>query len=367
VIRVLHVVQRMEAGGTQALLMNLYKNIDRKKVQFDFLVEYNDKQFYDDEIIKLGGKIYYTNIRKDFNIISFKRKVKKILKENKYEIVHVHASNVGNIVFKIAKKIGINVRIAHAHNNSSVKDIKYIPRMILRKLYVNKATDYFACSKDAGEFFFKEKNFIILNNAIDTEKFIFNEESRNIIRKKLHIENDFVVGNIGRLHMQKNHKFLIDIFIKIKEQKENAKLVIIGDGPLEDEIKNYIKNNNIINDVILLKNRKDIPELLWAMDIFILPSLFEGLGIVTIESQAAGTPCLVSNNVPDLTNITPIIKYEDLNKSNDIWAIDAIELSKNDFSHKNMSSLVKENNFDIKNVAQFLQEYYLNKVKSEGE
>lgn len=360
-IRILHVLQRMEAGGTQALLMNLYRNIDREKVQFDFLVEYDYKEFYDDEIKRLGGRIYYSNVRKDYNLIKFKKMLKEIILKNNYKIIHVHASNVGYIVFSIARKLGVKVRIAHAHNNNSVKDIRYIPRTILRKLYVKKATDYFACSNDAAEFFFNKKQFIVLNNSIDSKKFIFDNKKRIMMRENLKLKDSFVVGHIGRLHMQKNHKFLIDIFEQIKKKKENAKLILIGDGPLENEIREYLSIKQLEKDTILLKNRRDIPELLFAMDVFILPSLFEGLGIVCIEAQAAGTPCLVSDHVPKITNITDLIGYEKLTTIPEIWAEEAIKLANSKNAHTNTQDKIINANFDIKSTAKFLQNFYITK------
>lgn len=359
-IRILHVVQRMEAGGTQALLMNIYRNIDRTKVQFDFLVEYPNKEFYDDEILKLGGKIYYSTVRTDFNILKFKNQLKNILRENPdYKIMHVHVSNIGYICFKIAKKMGVHTRIAHAHNNGSVHDAKYFFRWILRKLFALYATDYYACSKEAGEYFFKGKDYKVLNNAIDSERFVYNDEIRKKKRKELELENSFLVGHIGRFHPQKNHKFLIEVFAKIKEKKDNAKLLLIGSGDLENNIKSQVRELNLQNDVIFLGNRNDVNELYQSMDIFILPSLFEGLGIVAIEAQASGTPIICSDRLPAEVEISSICKKISLNKSTEEWADEAIKLANTQDARMNMQNKIIEAGFDIKFVAKDIQDFYL--------
>ena len=261
-IRVLHILQRMEAGGTQALLMNIFRNMDRDKVQFDFLVEYPDKQFYDDEILKLGGKIYYSNVRNDFNILKFIKKLKKIIKENNYKIIHVHTYSIGYFCLKAAKECNVPVRIAHSHNNETVHDFKYPLKLLLQRLYTIYATNFFACSEAAGKYLFKNKKFIVLNNAIDSKKFIYNENVRIKVRKDLKLEDSLVIGHIGRFHPQKNHKFLLEIFKKIKEKCNNAKLILIGTGELEIKIKKIVEMLNLQNDVIFLGNRNDVNELL---------------------------------------------------------------------------------------------------------
>lgn len=361
-IRILHILQRMEAGGTQALLMNIYRNMDRNKVQFDFLVEYSNKEFYDDEIISLGGKIYYTNVRRDFNILKFQKKLKEILETGEYNIVHVHTYSIGYFCLSVAKKCGVKVRIAHSHNNETVKDFKYIPKLILQKLYTIHATDLFACSEEAGKYLFKNKKFNVLKNAIDSEKFIYNETNRLKIRKELGIEDAFVVGHVGRLHAQKNHKFLLKIFKKIKEQQKNAKLLLIGNGPLEKEIKEEIYNLNLENDVIFLGNRKDMELIYMAMDVFVFPSLFEGLGIVAIEAQAAGLPVVCSDTLPTEVEITPNIKKLSLDDTIEKWVETSIELGKRQINKKTREFII-DSGFDLKNIVTKLEKFYIQKYK----
>lgn len=364
-IRILHVLQRMEAGGTQALLMNLYRKIDKTKIQFDFLVEYPNKQFYDDEILKMGGKIFYTNIRNDFNIFKFQKTLKKVIMKNNYRIIHVHAYTIGFFALRVAKKCNVPVRIAHSHNNQTVKDRKYIMKKIMQKIYTIYATDLFACSEEAGRYLFKNKKFNILNNSIDSQKFIYKDDLRNKVRKNLGIKDDeFLVGHIGRLHAQKNHNFLLNVFVEIKKKIKKSKLLLIGDGPLEAEIRNKIKKLGIEQNVIMLKNRSDVNELYMAMDVFILPSLFEGLGIVAIEAQASGTPCLTADTLPLESNVSPLFKSLSLNESPDKWAEEAIKISESKYKHKNMQKYIENANYDVSKSARKMEKYYLEKYKN---
>lgn len=359
-IRILHIVQKMEAGGTQAFLMNLYRNIDRDKIQFDFLVEYEEKEFYDDEIISLGGKIYYTNFRKTLNVIKFKKTLSNILKEHpEYKIVHIHATAIGKICTDVAKKCGVKTIIAHTHNNSAVKDWKYYPKILLRKLYTKGPTDFFACSEDAGRYTFKNKKFTVVYNAIDIDKFLFKQEIREEFRKELNIEDKFVIGNIGRLHEQKNQSFLIDVFYEIQKRKDNAILLIVGKGPLENELKEKVSNLGIDNKVYFLGNRKDIERIYQGMDVFVLPSLFEGLGIVAIEAQVSGLPVIASTGVAKEANITNNIRNIDLSEPIDVW-VEAICKTKVN-NRKSIEDIVRKSKFNIKNNVKFLQEFYLKK------
>lgn len=360
-IRILHVLQRMESGGTQALLMNLYRNIDRSKVQFDFLVEYPDKEFYDEEIEKLGGKIYYTSVRKDYNILKFKKQLREVLENNDYKIIHVHAYTIGYFVLKTAKKCGIPVRIAHSHNNETVRDKKYIYKRIMQKLFTIHATDLFACSKEAGEYLFKNKEFHILNNAIDSKKFIFDKAKRDKIRKELQFEDNFIVGHVGRLHDQKNHKFLFKVFEEIKKKKDNAKLILIGKGPLEEQLKEIVDNSSVKNDIMFLGVKSNVNEYFMAMDVFVLPSLFEGLGIVAIESQAAGIPTLTADTLPQSTLITPLIKHISLEEDLELWANEVIEISKINEKNQNMQQYIIDAGYDISVSSKMMEDYYINK------
>lgn len=361
-IRVLHILQRMEAGGTQALLMNIYRKIDRTKIQFDFLVVYKEKQFYDDEIKMMGGNVYKLSFREDLNLLKFQRDLGKFFENHKeYNIVHCHAYTIGYFCLKAANKFGIPVRIAHSHNNETVHDIKYIPKLFMQKLFTKNATDLFACSEEAGKYLFKEKSFKVLKNAIDSQKFIASKETREEIRKELGLNEKFVVGHVGRLHPQKNHDFLIDIFEQIKIKENDAELILVGTGPLEEKIKNKVYEKGLTDCVKFLGNRKDIDRIYQAMDVFVFPSLFEGLGIVAIEAQASGIPIVCSEGLPLETDITPIYKRMMLADGAEKWATVALDVAHNQNVHKNMQKYIIDAGFDMSVTANQMEQYYLEK------
>lgn len=363
-IRVLHILQRMEAGGTQALLMNLYRNIDRQKIQFDFLVVYEEKQFYDDEINELGGHIYRMSFREDLNLIKFKNDLQQFFQEhNNYRIVHCHAYTIGYFCLKAAKMAGIKVRIAHSHSNLMTNDIKKYFKKIMQKLFVLYATDLLACSEEAGKYLFHKKKFNVLKNAIESSKFISNLTIRERVRNELKLSHSFVVGHVGRFKPEKNHKFLIDIFGEIKKQQANSKLLLIGNNDSSEEIEKYICDNGYINDVVIMKNRKDVNDLYQAMDLFIFPSKYEGLGIVAIEAQSAGVSVLCSTGVPVDTKVTPLYARMSLENSAKDWALKGIELSKSKLSHKNMQKYIILSGYDINTTVKEMEDFYLSKEK----
>lgn len=360
-VRILHILQRMEAGGTQALLMNLYRNIDRTKIQFDFLVEYPDKQFYDDEILSMGGRIFYSNVRNDKNIFRFQKQLGDILRKYKYQIVHVHAFTIGYFCLRTAHKCGVPVRIAHSHNNETVRDSKYLLKRIMQKLYPIYATDLFACSKEAGKYLFHSKKFHVLNNAIDSSKFTANPAVRDDVRKELRIGDRIAVGHVGRFHAQKNHDFLLDVFAGFKKKHSNSVLILVGSGDLENQIREKISALGLDDSVMLLGNRKDMNRIYQAMDIFLLPSLFEGLGIVAVEAQAAGIPVIASDGVSLDAKVSPLIHYVKLSRGASEWSEAAEKALKSEYCHKNMQKYIIKSGFDVKSTAGFLQNFYIKK------
>lgn len=363
-IRVLHILQRMEAAGSQTLLMNVYRKIDRTKLQFDFLVVYKEKQFYDDEIEQLGGKVYKLSFREDLNLLKFKRDLKSFFQSHKeYKVVHCHAYTFGYFCLKAAKEAGVAVRLAHSHSNGSAHDLKYIPKIFMRRMFTKYATDLFACSEEAGKYLFKDKPFMILPNAIDSEKFIADVAVRKETRNELGLSNQFVVGHVGRLHPAKNHGFLIDVFEQIKKKKSNAVLLLIGTGPLENKIRQMVAERKLSDCVLFLGNRNDMNRVYQAMDVFILPSLFEGLGIVAIEAQATGIPLLCSEGLPPEADISPLYRRLALSDGAEKWADVAIETASNEYSHTNTQKYVIDAGFDMSATAQKMENYYINKSK----
>jgi len=356
-IRILNIVPDMKAAGVETLIMNMYRNIDRSKVQFDFIVHSQERQFYDDEIEKLNGKIYRFSYKDDKNFFKYIRDLENFFDEHKeYKIVHGHMQSMMPIYLKIAKKKGVKVRIAHSHNNSYEKSLKGFVLHILSRFSKKYSNMNFACSKLAGKYLFGSMDFEVINNAIDLDKFYFEKRIRSIIRKKYGIkENEILIGNVGRMEKQKNQLFLVDVFEECLKHNSNYKLIIIGKGKLEKEIIKKVKEKNIESKVVFLKDIKNVNELMQAMDIFALPSLYEGLGIVLIEAQMSGLKCYATaNTIAEETNITKNIDYIPLEKK--IWVNKILntDIAQDRFIEKNQG---KE--FDIKNISKKLEEKYI--------
>ena len=294
-IRVLHVVTYMGRGGLETMLMNYYRHIDRSKVQFDFLVHREFEADYDEEIKSLGGRIYHVS-----RLVPWSRRYKAELRRffrthPEYKIVHVHQDCLSSVALQCAKECGIPVRIAHSHNSNQDKNIKYLFKRYYMRKIPETATELFACGKAAGDWMFGGKTYRLLPNAIAAEKYIYEEEKAKKIKKELDLEKNIVIGHIGRFNPQKNHKFLIDIFEKCFEKNQKVRLMLIGDGEGRKEIENKVKERGLQDNVIFMGVRRDVPELLQAMDVFVFPSLYEGLPVTMIEEQAAGVPAVISN------------------------------------------------------------------------
>ncbi len=364
-IRVLHVLQRMEAAGVQTLLMSIYRKIDRSKIQFDFLVQYEEDQFFDREIESMGGRIYKFSIREDYNLYKYIKQLDKFFEEHKeFSIIHGHMPILGYFYLGAAHKAGVPVRIAHAHTNQHSKSLKGYIASGIKHLYGVHATDYFACSESAGKYIFGSKRpYKVLKNAISTDKFVFNEDVREKTRKKLGIEDKFVVGHVARFAEHKNHDFLIDVFYEIKKIRVNSILLLAGDGELKKQIEEKVNLLGLKDDVIFLGVRSDMNELYQAMDAFVFPSIFEGLGIVNIEAQASGLLTFCSTAVPQEANISPLYSSIPLDKGAEYWAKLIVDTYDNRDERHTMDEYVKKSGYDVETLAMELQKFYLAKVK----
>ena len=291
-------------GGVESVIMNYYRNIDRKKIQFDFLCN-TEKVAYEDEIKLLGGTIYRITARSK-DIKKYKKDMKDFFGKHskEYSTIWVNICSLANIDYlKYAKKYGIKHRIIHCHNSQNMDS--FLRGLLHRwnKLFITKyATDFWSCSDDASKWFFRKKimqsdRYLVIKNAINLERFKYNEKIRNDYRKELDLENKFVIGHVGRFHFQKNHKFLIKVFNEIHKNDKTALLLLIGNGEEQEEIKKMVKSYDLEKHVRFLGPRQDVAELMQAMDVFIFPSVFEGLGVVLIEAQTAGLPIYASANV----------------------------------------------------------------------
>ena len=362
-IRVLHVLQRMGAGGTQAFLMNLYRNIDRSKVQFDFLVEYSEKQFYDDEIEALGGHIYRATFREDKNLPKFLKYLRAFFADHReYAIVHCHAYTVGYFVLKEAERAGVTVRIAHSHSNNMSGVTKPL-KFVMRSLFPLHANEFMACSEEAGRFLFGSRNFTVVKNAIDVDKYTFDGDVRAEVRGELGQGGSLVIGNVGRLHHQKNQSFLMDVFNEVASITPDVRLLLVGNGPLREELLDKASELGISNKMTLLSDRRDMDRLYQAMDVFVLPSLYEGLGIVAIEAQSSGLPTICSDGVAEDANVSPLFGRMSLQDSPKSWA-EAIVKASSVRDCASGAAGAKSHGFDIKENALKMQDWYLREAES---
>ncbi len=356
-IRVLHCVVGMNYGGYEAFIMNVYRNIDRKKVQFDFLTSLEG--VYDNEIINLGGTIYRIPFITKVGPFSYNNKLEAFIKEHpEYKIIHSHMDKFSGMIMRATNKHGVPVRIAHSHNTQNEGGIAYqLVKNYYGKMINRYCSERFACSDDAGRWMFGTQPFTIVNNGIDVKKYIKNEEAHQKIRTELAIKDRFVVGHVGRFSAQKNHEFLLDIFAEIKKLRPNATLLLVGAGELRQDIAQKAKTLGLDSDIIFYGLTDKVEEVLQAMDVFVFPSLHEGLGIVLVEAQCAGLYCIASDSVPAEANFSGNVEFLSLEKKPTEWAACILKGSKID---ADIVQKAANAGYDIPTTANFLQNYYLN-------
>ena len=363
-LRVLHSVSNMDRAGIETMLMNYYRHIDRSKIQFDFLCNKTKPGAYDEEIKNLGGNIYHSPGLNPLKFFRYKKFMLNLFKENPdIKIMHSHNGELAYQSLYGAYKYGIKTRICHAHNTKIEPNLKK-PLKLLYKTQLKKVANYYwGCGTDAVRFYFGEqvvqdKNYMILHNAIEVDRFIYNESVRNKIRSELNLEGKFVIGHVGRFMEQKNHEFILDLFKELVNKEPNAILLLIGDGELEDKMKQKAKDLGISNNVRFLENINNVNEMYQAMDVFILPSLFEGLPVVGIEAQASGLKCILSDTITKEVAITDNVKFLNL-KSDSLkkWVDEIINTS--NYNRKNMKQDIINAGYSIYDEAKKLQEIYL--------
>lgn len=354
-IRVLHIVGNMNMGGQETFIMNLYRKIDTNKIQFDFVVHSKIRGYYDDEIENLGGKIYrITPMHK--NLIKHCKELYKIFKSSQNYILHRHTcSSVIAIELLLAKIAGIKKIIVHSHSTKTT-NFKFFN--ILFKPFMNKfANIKLACSESAGKFLFgRKQKFEIINNAIDVEKYIFDEKIRKSIREKYNARNKFVIGHVGRFDRAKNHRFILEIFEDILRKKENSELWLIGDGILKSEIEEIAKQKSIYQKIKFLGIKNNVNELMMGMDAFIFPSSYEGLGIVLIEAQTSGLVCTVSDRIQPEAIVTNNVNVLSLNDQLGKWSETIIKTYKTE-GRKSIENK-KIDDFKIENLVKKMEKIY---------
>lgn len=367
-MKVLHFVSIMNRAGQETLIMNIYRHIDRNQIQFGFLCTTDGEGDYDPEIKKLGGKIYHMSynrkngkIRHLDNYRLMVKNFRKYVKE--YETIHIHNYHAFDMFLaaSASRTAGFHKVIVHSHNSSAETHLKLHQtcKFLLSRLSLIRL----ACSKDAGHWMYINENFTVINNGIELENFIFNQEIREIERKELGISNEFLIGHVGRFELQKNHDFLIRLFAEYTKINHNTRLVLAGRGIEFERIQCLSKELGIYDKVLFLGIYDKVPKLYQALDVFVFPSIFEGLPLTMIEAQAADLPCLISDVISAEVDISMNLYRCSLDKPLSEWSEKLEDIRKLSIKQerKNNEDIVREAGYDISTSCDLLTNIYLNK------
>lgn len=357
-IRVLHIVTYMGRGGLETMLMNYYRHIDRNKVQFDFLVHRDFEADYDKEIEKLGGKIYRVSRLIPWSKV-YRNELKSFFKKHpEYRIVHVHQDCLSSVALQCAKECGIPIRIAHSHSSSAVKNLKYIIKLHYMKQIPLYATNLFACGKQAGDWMFFGNKYKIVRNAIDTEKYQYISVIEKQVRGEFGLDEKIVIGHVGNFTPAKNHLFLLEVFQEVLKKEPEARLLLVGGGEGMNLIKEKAKDMEIQGRVVFAGVRSDVNRLMQAMNVFVFPSLYEGLPVTMIEAQASGLPCVISDHVSEECIVTKgLVTKKRLDKSPTEWAAHILQRAHQ--SRENHLDEILATGYGIITAARQLEEFYL--------
>lgn len=366
-IRVLHVLGGVGLGGAESRIMDLYRQMDRNEIQFDFLVHSSamnrrKPEFYDEEILGLGGHIYVLPKFKVYNYLSYRKAVQDFFRQHhEFRVVQGHMTSTAGIYLPIAKKYGIPVTVAHARNAGVVKGLKGIATRFFRRDLAQKADCCFACSKLAGEDVFGKAamdagRVKIIYNAIDAAKFTYDPKVRAQLRERLGLKEELVIGHVGRFNYQKNHPYLIDIFAKLCEIRQDAVLLMLGEGPDQESIREKCRLLGVEDKVRFLGNQRRPQDYYQAMDIFLLPSFFEGLPGVLVEAQAAGLKCFVSDTVTREAAATDLVTYLSIEQPAETWAEQIAAAA--GYERQNTFQRMKDAGFDVKSQAAGYRLFY---------
>lgn len=369
-IKILEGFTKNSYGGISQYIYNSYLYRDESKIEYDFL--YLDSEPYYAPYCKAQGSNFY-RVPKIWQIYQYYRLLKSLYVKKHYDYIYFNISYCNCVPVLLSKLAGFKQIVCHAHANGFESTNMYkkilifvyhrLSKIILKILNI---TMFFSCSKEASSFMFGNNKTIIIKNAIDVSKYIFNNDIRKIVREKLRISNDtLVMGHVGRFEKAKNHMFLIRIFEHVLCKNNNVKLLLIGTGSELQKVKEYIKEKQLMDKVIFLGTREDVHELLQAMDVFVMPSEFEGFGMACLEAQASGLPCIISDRIPKSVGVTPLVKYLSLSLSVNVWA--NVILSEIVKERQDYSKLILEKGFDLKEETKRVEQILKAKLKKEDE
>lgn len=346
---------RFRLNGITSVIMNYYRKMDKKDMEIDFVVINDVSKEYKEELKINGSKIFH--LSRKTNPIKYMYDLKKILKRNKYDAIHVHGnSSLMAIETSIAKYSKVPVRIAHSHNTTcSYKTLHKLLQPVLK----STANYKFACGEEAGKWLFQDNSYELIKNGIDLTIFNYDEKKRNEFREKINAGNRKVIGHVGNFIYQKNHEFLIETFNQLLKKDKNYLLLLISDGALLEQMKEKVNNLGISENVLFLGKTTEVSSYLQAMDIFLLPSHFEGLPVVLIESQALGLPCIVSEKVSTEAKLTDLIDFLPINDTT-IWVNSIINTNINNRKEKCEKAhiLIDKNGYNVTNNAYKMKKLY---------
>lgn len=366
-IRILHVLGTTNLGGAESRIMDLYRHIDRAKIQFDFLIHTTKEGFFDQEIKQLGGKIYHLPSFRVYNYFAYKKACCEFFSEHKeFQAVQGHMTSTASIYLPIAKKAGIPMTIAHARSAGVDKGLKGWLTRILRKNLYRKCDYMFSCSDFASKAVFGNKRYedgdvIFVPNAVDTKEFTPNEKIRQEIRKEYGLEESFVIGHVGRFHYAKNHEFILEVFAEFCKQNKQAKLFLLGDGPRRQEMEAKAAELGIQENVIFAGNQNPIAPYYQAMDAFLFPSRFEGMPGTVVEAQATGLPCLISDTITPQVKVTELVTFLSLEQNAVIWAEQLEQIAAEKKQHRFSESQIEiaNTNYDVNNQVKRYEQFYM--------
>lgn len=361
----------MDRGGIETMIMNLYRNMDREKVQFDFLAHYGREAAYNEEIRAMGGKIYEMPALKDeahayyWKLFSYLKALKQFFKEHpEYHVIHGHMTNTAILYMPIAKKYGVTCRISHSHNTRGKAGLLGLVTDLLQRPIYRYATDFFACSEAAKHWFYPEKLIAagkvqVLANAVDARRFRYCPEKRAQMRQRLNLDGKLAIVCVARFRPEKNQGFLMDILREMRKTRDDVVFVFAGEGPCENEVKRKAREYGLEEHTRFLGMRTDVPDILSASDAFVLPSLWEGLPVTVIEAQANGLYCVVTEGLTEEMNALGMVEYISLKKSPAEWGKTLIKAAQR--PRRDTCEEMKSSGYDINTTAPWLQEFYLKK------
>lgn len=358
-IRVLQVFHGMNRGGAETMIMNLYRHIDRSQIQFDFLVHTEQHCDYDDEITYMSGKIYHAPRYRIFNHLSYCKWLNEFFATHpEYHIIHGHQYNTASMYLAVAKQHGLTI-IAHSHSTSNGFGLSAMVKNAMQRPLYNIADYRFACSQAAGEWLYCGKaDFQVFPNAIDTELYKYSYHRRVVKRAELGIPSDvLVVGHVGRFCKVKNHTMLLNIFAMIHALHPQSKLLLVGDGPLRPAMEKKVRHLGLEEAVIFAGVCTDVYNMLQAMDVFVFPSLYEGLPVTVIEAQAAGLPCIIADNITQEVCLSDLVQQKALSDDVKAWADSAL-LAVSTTERRDMQAVIRRAGYDIRDSAETLTKFY---------